>query len=100
MPNTFKQDRGSFLARHDAASSKPNIANPDSNQGSVLNNRFDNIDISDKPYVSKGASASFKVPATSSASAGGDRDWMNFASTQSRAPMDRPTTASNSNARV
>ena len=30
---------------------------------------------------------------------GGNRDWMNFASNQSRGPMERPTTA-NSNARA
>ena len=37
--------------------------------------------------------------AASGGSGSGDRDWMNFASNQSRAPMERPTTAA-SNARA
>ena len=51
-----------------------------------------------------GAAAANSNPYGTTSGAGtgaGNRDWMNFASnTSGRAPMDRPTTASNSNAKV
>ena len=40
-----------------------------------------------------------QMGAATQGAAGGERDWMNFASNQSRAPMERPTTAT-SNARM
>ena len=105
LSNTFKSERGSFLARQEvrnAAAAGGN--NNESAAASTLNinSQFDSLGINERgvkaqgSFGSRGAAADAMMGKT-----GGDRDWMNFASTGARTTaMDRPTTASGSNARL
>ena len=50
--STFKNDRGSFLARHEGSST---MQPSEAGQLSALNNRFDQIDVSDRGIGSRGS---------------------------------------------
>ncbi len=95
LSNTFKSERGSFLARQENKAS----GNNESAAAATLNNQFDSLGINDRGVKPQGSFGTGGGSATMGVT-GGNRDWMNFASTGPRAAMDRPTTASGSNAKV
>ena len=75
LSNTFKSERGSFLARHEAA----NAGNNDNAAAATLNNQFDRLDINDRGVKAQGSFGNSGAAAGMGAAQ--DRDWMNFAST-------------------
>ena len=104
LTNTFKSERGSFLARQEgrnAAAASGN--NNESAAASTLNinNQFDSLGINERGVKAQGSFGNRGAADALMGKTGGDRDWMNFASTGPRTTaMDRPTTASGSNAKV